>query len=155
MDPSPGSIFFRPTSSPMAHSDRTTRQRLGSRLPWPVVSTTRRSSAGGRSPSLRLSHRRYARVMRWTLASSLAFVVAAVVAMPADANIRWCKADPVVEFDGTRVQILVAVPEEMQSLVNGPIFVALGAPREVTKTLISTDQGFNGHGEVVRFFNTR
>lgn len=71
--------------------------------------------------------------------------------VPADAAVKWCKSDPIVALDGTHVQILVAIPEDYQSLVNGPIAVEVGTPSSVERELILTDAGFNGYGEVVHF----
>lgn len=71
--------------------------------------------------------------------------------LPADAAVKWCKSDPIVRLDGTQVQILVAIPEDYQSLVNGPIAVEVSTPKSVDRELILTDAGFNGFGEVVHF----
>ncbi len=71
--------------------------------------------------------------------------------LPVHAAVKWCKSDPIVGLDGTQVQILVAIPEDYQPLVNGPIAVEVGTPKSVARELILTDSGFNGHGEVVRF----
>ena len=45
----------------------------------------------------------------------------------------------------------VAVPLEYQLLVNGPIEIKVQTPRGVSRELIFTDAGFNGHGETVQF----
>ena len=71
--------------------------------------------------------------------------------LPADAAVKWCKSDPIVRLNGTQVQILVAIPEEYQALVNGPVAVEVSTPRSVERELIFTDAGFNGFGEVVQF----
>lgn len=82
------------------------------------------------------------------LAVLLAFLA---LAPSARAEVEWCKKDPVVRLGGTLVQIWVAVPAEHQALVDGPVEVEVRTPRGVARELVSTDDGFNGHGEVVRF----
>jgi hypothetical protein len=72
-------------------------------------------------------------------------------ASPASAGWMWCAKDPVVRLDGVTVQILVAVPQELQSSVTGPIQVVVSVPSGVSTQLISTDSGFNNFGETVRF----
>ena len=71
--------------------------------------------------------------------------------LPARAGESWCFSDPIVRLNGTRIQILVGIPEGYQPLVNGPIEVEIKTPDGTTRELILTDAGFNGHGEVVRF----
>ncbi len=90
--------------------------------------------------------------MRRLVISAIMPLLAVIfLAVPADAGLIWCKADPIVRLNGTDVQIWVAVPEEYQSYVNGPIDVEVQTPELVTREVIFTDAGFNGHGEVVRF----
>ncbi len=88
---------------------------------------------------------------RVTVAIVLALVVLQLVALPVAAGQDWCLKDPVVELNGVRVQIVVAIPAEYVGLVNGPIDVAVATPRGTERTLVFTDDGFNGYGEVVRF----
>ncbi len=88
---------------------------------------------------------------RVTGAVVLALVVLLLVALPATAGQDWCLKDPVVELNGVRVQIVVAIPAEHIGLVNGPIDVEVATPRGTERELVFTDDGFNGHGEVVRF----
>ena len=76
-----------------------------------------------------------------------------VAALPAQAGEAWCMSDPIVRLNGTRVQILVAIPETYQPLVNGPIEIQVKTPRSTTRELLYTDAGFNGHGERVTFSN--
>jgi hypothetical protein len=70
---------------------------------------------------------------------------------PANAGWMWCAKDPVVRLNGTSVQILVAVPQELQTAVTGPIQVVVSVPVGVATALVSTDAGFNDFGETVRF----
>ncbi len=88
---------------------------------------------------------------RVTGALILALVVLLLVPLPTAAGQLWCPKDPVVELNGTRVQIVVAIPAEYVGLVNGPIQVEIATPRGTERELVFTDDGFNGHGEVVRF----
>lgn len=74
---------------------------------------------------------------------------------PADAGLEWCDGDPVVELGGTRVRILVSVPAEAVAGVNGPVEVEIATPKGIERRLIASDPGFNGHGEVVRFTDSR
>lgn len=76
------------------------------------------------------------------------------LALPAQA-VRWCKTDPIVQLNGTSVQVLVSVPEEYAPLVNGPIRVEVRTPLAVARELVFTDSGFNGYGEDVSFTNLK
>ena len=83
-----------------------------------------------------------------TLISLLAILV---LAIPGQARLKWCKADPIVELNGTQVRILVGIQEGDLPLVNGPVHVEVKNPESVTQELVSTDTGFNQHGEQVVF----
>jgi hypothetical protein len=61
---------------------------------------------------------------------------------------KWCKRDPVFLVAGTRVSVEVAVPWEDQDRVNGAVAVVLYVPKGVAASLVFTDEGFGGHGEV-------
>ena len=63
----------------------------------------------------------------------------------------WCRADPIVELEGEEVQIWVAIPDQHQSKVNGPIDVEIAVPDGVSTEVTFLDAGFNGHGETVTF----
>lgn len=84
---------------------------------------------------------------------ALAFGLLAVLifASPASAGWQWCAKDPVVRLNGTQTQIVVAIPVELQTAVTGPIQVDIAVPAGVSRELISTDAGYNGYGESVRF----
>ena len=88
---------------------------------------------------------------RFTTGVVLALLSLLLVALPATAAQEWCPKDPVVELNGVRVEIVVAIPAEYVGLVNGPIQVEVATPRGTERELVFTDDGFNGHGEVVRF----
>lgn len=92
--------------------------------------------------------------MRRFLSVLLPLLAIAVLALPAAAAMTWCRKDPVIEVNGVRAQILVAVPDEYVPLVNGPIQVTIIAPRGTTRRTLMTDEGFNGHGETVKFDNS-
>ncbi len=84
----------------------------------------------------------------------LTLVTILVVRAPVSAEVQWCKStDPVVTLNGAEVQILVAIPDQYVPFVNGPIDVAITTPESVTRELVFTDPGFNGHGETVRFLD--
>ena len=76
-----------------------------------------------------------------------------VLALPAQAVMRWCKTDPVVTLNGTPVDIQVDVPLEYVALVNGPVRVEVLTPKPVARQLILSGPGFNLHGEQVVFLN--
>lgn len=80
----------------------------------------------------------------------IAISPALLKAREAEASVTWCRSDPTVLLNGTRVQVWVAIPQEDQPDVDGPIMVNFKAPWGVTQELIYVDEGFNGHGETVR-----
>jgi hypothetical protein len=84
---------------------------------------------------------------RRAAAPALAVLLALLVAAPAGAGRMWCRVDPVFLVAGTRVSVLVAVPEAAQAGVTGPLEVRLLVPVGTDATLESVDAGFNGHGE--------
>lgn len=83
--------------------------------------------------------------------AALALFALLVFAIPVRAGLDWSDRDPVVSLDGTRVQILVAIPEKYLPLANGPIKVDVHTPTDVAREVVYQDAGFNGHGEFVRF----
>jgi hypothetical protein len=85
------------------------------------------------------------------VAGAIGLVALLLSVSPANAGWMWCAKDPVVRLDGTSVQILVAVPQELQTAVTGPIQVVISVPAGVSTELVSTDAGFNDFGETVRF----
>jgi len=72
-----------------------------------------------------------------------------VLTIPAGAGVTWCRADPIVEVHGYRVQILVGVPLGYEQYVNGPIKTKIDVPAGLTRKVLFLDAGFNGHGETV------
>ena len=86
---------------------------------------------------------------RFIVALPVSLLALLVMAMPITAGREWCAKDPVVDLNGTSLQILVAVPMEYVSLVNGAIDVEINTPSGVERTVIFLDAGFNGYGESV------
>lgn len=72
-----------------------------------------------------------------------------LMALPVTAGREWCAKDPVVDLNGTSLQVLVAVPMEYVWLVNGAIEVEINTPAGVERDVIFLDAGFNGYGEAV------
>lgn len=81
----------------------------------------------------------------------LVTIASLLVASPASAGRRWCARDPIVNLNGNSVQVWVAIPEEYVPLVNGPIDVEFRTPAGMSRSVVMTDDGFNGFGEVVTF----
>ncbi len=81
----------------------------------------------------------------------IAFLLLVLLVFPVQAGLIWCQGDPVVQLNGTNVQIVVSIPETQQQLVTGPIQVDIATPNSVSHQVISTDSGFNGYGEQVSF----
>lgn len=90
---------------------------------------------------------------RLTYSIVTALLALLLVALPVAAGTEWCEKDPIVTLNGTRVQILVAIPNEYLALVNGPVDVEIATPQGTAREVIFLDEGFNGHGERVRFTN--
>lgn len=94
-------------------------------------------------------------VKRLFLSLIVAFIAVGGAVLPAGAQWEWCKSDPIVRLNGVEVQILVAIPADMQPEVTGPVEVEIRAPRGVLRELLLTDAGFNGFGETVEFADLR
>lgn len=67
----------------------------------------------------------------------------------------WCQTDPIVTIAGQTVDIALSSFEEMLELATGPARVVITVPKGVPTQLISTDEGFAGHGYRVRFRKSR
>ena len=89
--------------------------------------------------------------LRRSAALLLGLLAILLFAAPASAGRTWCSRDPIVRIDGVDLQIWVAVPQEYESYVNGPIHVDIETPKWSQEELVFADAGFNGHGEVVTF----
>jgi hypothetical protein len=86
---------------------------------------------------------------RFAMSALLTLVALLAITNGADAGLGWCRRDPIVVLNGVRVQILVAIPQEYEWNVTGPIQVVVSTPPGVSRQLVSTDAGFNGLGEQV------
>lgn len=74
-----------------------------------------------------------------------------LVVTPVGAGLQWCRTDPIVELNGTQVQIWAAIPEQYEEAVNGPVDFTIAIPEDVEREIIYLDEGLNGHGETVSF----
>jgi hypothetical protein len=85
--------------------------------------------------------------------TTIVFVLAALMmtVAPTGAGRMWCRADPIVSFNGTPVQVWVEMPADYQYLVNGPIQFEIATPSWVESEVLFTDAGFNGYGEEISF----
>lgn len=97
--------------------------------------------------------KRMMRGRRWIYSSALALTAIIVLSGGVFAG-GWCRADPIVQINGEEVQIWVAIPDDMQHTVNGPIQVLVSKPWGTDAHVTFLDEGFNGHGETVRFFTS-
>jgi hypothetical protein len=79
----------------------------------------------------------------------LAALVFVIVAAPADAGRRWCRVDPIFNIAGTTTSVDVAVYEDLQVHVTGPIAVTLRVPPGTPVEVTYVDDGFNGFGEAI------
>jgi len=89
--------------------------------------------------------------LRRSAALLIALLAVLIFAASASAGRTWCARDPVVRIDGVELQIWIAVPQEYEAYVNGPIRVDVRTPKAAQEELVFVDDGFNGHGEVVTF----
>ena len=89
-----------------------------------------------------------------------ALLVLMLTAMPATAGVQWCRTDPIINFGGsehfagTEINLWVSIPEQYESLVNGPVEFTVYVPSDVSREVVYMDPGFNGHGETVAFVDT-
>jgi len=85
------------------------------------------------------------------LAAVLAALVLCAAAPGAGARPAWCKKDPIVQVDGQTANIVISSHATMDEAATGPVEVVVTAPTGVEAVLRATDDGFGGHGYVVRF----
>jgi hypothetical protein len=88
---------------------------------------------------------RKSRLMGVALAA-LAFVI---VMAPVDAGRKWCQHDPIFNIAGTTTPVYIAVYEDLQAHVTGPIAVTLSVPAGTAVEVTYVDAGFNGFGEAI------
>jgi hypothetical protein len=79
----------------------------------------------------------------------LAALVFVIVVAPVDAGRRWCRADPIFNIAGITTSVDVAVYQDLQVHVTGPIAVTLSVPPGTAVEVTYVDDGFNGFGEVI------
>jgi hypothetical protein len=91
------------------------------------------------------------RAFRLVAGGLLAIPVGLRLGADADAATSWCRKDPDVLLEGTTVQIVVAVPDQYLSLVEGPTRVSFNLPSGVDRKLVFADSGFNNLGYNVVF----
>ena len=84
-------------------------------------------------------------VRRRTVAPLVAVVLCLLLVESATAARVWCRRDRVFLIAGTQVNVEVAVPQENERNVNGPLKVVLTVPYGVKASLLLVDAGFNGH----------
>jgi hypothetical protein len=79
----------------------------------------------------------------------LAALVFVIVMAPVDAGRKWCQLDPIFNIAGTTTPVYVAVYEDSQVHVTGPIAVTLSVPAGTAVEVTYVDDGFNGFGEAI------
>jgi hypothetical protein len=79
----------------------------------------------------------------------LAALVFALIVSPVDAGRKWCQHDPIFNIAGVTTPVYVAVYEDMQAHVTGPIAVTLRVPPGTAVAVTYVDEGFNGFGEAI------
>jgi hypothetical protein len=89
---------------------------------------------------------------RFAISAAFTAVLLVFVSSPVAAGLQWCPRDPIISLNGQEVQIWVAIPEQYQTAVTGPIRVDVRTPGGVRQAVLFTDEGFNGFGEQVTFF---
>jgi hypothetical protein len=88
---------------------------------------------------------------RMLIAPVVAILTLIMTLAPAGAGWGWCPVDPIVELNGTEVEIWVAIPEPFEEHVTGPVDFKIGVPKEVSTKVVFLDEGYNGYSEVVKF----
>lgn len=73
---------------------------------------------------------------------------------PAQADLVYCKVDPVIMLNGTIIDVTAGIPLRYVRFVNGPVQYEIAVPASVDRQLILNDLGYNGHGSVVTFVTT-
>jgi hypothetical protein len=86
---------------------------------------------------------------RLVSAGLLSLLTMLLLLVPAEAGVMWCARDPIVTIDGTQVQVWVAIPEAYTPYVKDAVHVRFKTVKGLSRQLLYTDAGFNGHGERV------
>jgi hypothetical protein len=88
---------------------------------------------------------------RVMLSIVIPLLVMLVSVLPVNAGLTYCKSDPIIQLNGTLVDISVAIPLKYVPLVNGPVSYEIQTPKSTVRELILSDAGYNGHGITVTF----
>jgi hypothetical protein len=83
------------------------------------------------------------------------FFVALVLSLApslASAGKGWCRSDPIVVVDGTQHRVEIAVNFPLDGSGHAISATVFGFYYALDASLISTDSGLDGMGEVVKFF---
>ena len=87
-----------------------------------------------------------------TLALLLVLILGSTVAY---ATFHWCPDDPILSIGGTKVNVIIEIPEGTQDSVTGPVHMKVYVPRNVETYVIETGDGFNGKGEQVTIISNK
>jgi hypothetical protein len=85
----------------------------------------------------------------------LAALVFVSVVSPVDAGRKWCRVDPTFNIAGITTPVEVAVYQDLQVHVTGPIAVTLSVPPGTPVEVTYVDDGFNGFGEAITIVSDR
>jgi hypothetical protein len=85
----------------------------------------------------------------WLASVILAVLVFVIVVSPVDAGRHWCRSDPTFSIAGTITSVHVAVYQDWQVHVTGPIAVLLSVPSGTAVEVMYVDGGFNNFGEAI------
>jgi hypothetical protein len=90
-------------------------------------------------------------VRRIILPACICILTFVLLSLPATASVRWCRTDPVVDFNGMTTHTFVSTyAEALHATVTGPTKVVYRVPAGVKPRLRYTDNGF-GYGYDVVF----
>lgn len=91
---------------------------------------------------------------QWAASLVLAIMATLLVALPANAGVGWCRADPIVQLGNDEYQVIVSIPESNVPQVVGSLDFIIISPRWMSQELLFVDAGFNNFGETVLFKQT-
>jgi hypothetical protein len=121
-----------------------TRRHDGCAPERPLLFLCHQSTAAGEEKGAEV-------VRRISLSAMICVLALLVLAMPASASVRWCRTDPVVDFNGMTTNTYVSTyAEALHGAVTGPTKVVYRLPSGVKSRLRYTDNGF-GYGYDVVF----
>ncbi len=89
---------------------------------------------------------------RLMISAFLIFMAMLVSPISAAAGWDWCDEDPIVQIDGVRVQLVIAIPVQYRSVVE-QTRVAFDTAKGADRQILFVDPGFSKHGERVKFKN--